>query len=45
MLEGAQTVPVTVRLTPPQRDKFERLGGAPWMRKTIDKAKEPTPKE
>lgn len=45
ILEGAVTVPVTVKLTPPQRDKLQRLGGAPWMRKAIDKAKEPAPKE
>ena len=45
ILEGAVAVPVTVNLTPPQRDKLQRLGGAPWVRDKIDKAKEPTPKE
>jgi len=24
-----------------QRDKLKRLGGAPWVREKIDKAKEP----
>ena len=28
-----------------QRAKLQRLGGAPWVRQKIDKAKEPTPKE
>lgn len=41
ILEGAVTVPVTIKLTPPQRDKLKRLGGAPWVREKIDKAKEP----
>lgn len=35
------TSPVTIKLTPPQRDKLMRLGGAPWVREKIDKAKEP----
>lgn len=39
--EGSVTVPVTVKLTPPQREKLKRLGGAPWVRERIDKAKEP----
>lgn len=34
-------VPVTVNLKPAQRDKLKRLGGAPWVRKKIDKAREP----
>lgn len=38
--EGFVTVPVTIKLTPPQRDKLKRLGGAPWVRESIDKAKE-----
>jgi hypothetical protein len=32
--------PVTIKLTQPQRDKLQRLGGAPWVREKIDKAKE-----
>lgn len=39
--EGVETVPVTVRMTPPQRDKLARLGGAAWVRAKIDKAPEP----
>lgn len=35
------TSPVTIKLTQPQREKLERLGGAPWVRERIDKAKEP----
>jgi len=42
---GLETVPITVRLTLPQREKLQRLGGAPWVREKIDKAKEPAPKE
>lgn len=38
---GEETVPITVRLTAPQRDKLQRLGGAPWVRSKIDKAREP----
>ena len=42
---GETMVPVTLKLKPAQRDKLQRLGGAPWVREKIDKAKEPTPKE
>jgi hypothetical protein len=38
---GESTVVVPVRMTTPQRDKLGRLGGAPWVRDRIDKAKEP----
>lgn len=34
-------VPVTLKLEPAQRDKLQRLGGAPWVRQKIDRAKEP----
>jgi hypothetical protein len=34
-------VPLTIKVLPAQRDKLRRLGGAPWMRKKIDQAKEP----
>ena len=34
-------VPVTVKMQPAQREKLQRLGGAPWVRKKIDQAKEP----
>jgi hypothetical protein len=40
----ASTVPVLLKMTQPQREKLRRLGGAPWVREKIDKAKEP-PKE
>ena len=38
---GEETVTVSLRMTPTQRDKLARLGGAAWMRERIDKAKEP----
>ena len=39
------TVSFPVKMTESQRDKLKRLGGAPWVREKVDKAKEPTPKE
>lgn len=44
LAEGEATVTVSLRMTKGHRDKLERLGGAPWVRKAIDAAKEP-PKE
>lgn len=41
--EGVETVPVTVRMTTIQKDKLQRLGGSPWLRERIDKAREPAP--
>lgn len=38
---GVETVPVTIRMTPEQKGKLARLGGPPWVRERIDKAKEP----
>jgi hypothetical protein len=35
------SVVVQIRMRPAQRDKLKRLGGAPWLRERIDKAKEP----
>ncbi len=32
---------VALRLSAAQRDKLARLGGATWVRRTIDKAREP----
>ncbi len=32
-------VPVTLKMTEPQKEKLKRLGGAPWVREKIDKAK------
>lgn len=36
---------VSLRMTPAQREKLERLGGAKWVRDRIDRAKEPSAKE
>ena len=33
-------VPVTVKMLPAQKEKLQRLGGAPWVRDKIDQAKE-----
>jgi hypothetical protein len=38
--EGEVMVPVTIKMQPAQRDKLARLGGAPWVRKKIEQAKE-----
>jgi len=35
------TVPVSIKMTIPQREKLQRLGGPQWVRDRIDKAKEP----
>lgn len=35
------TAPVTIKLSEAQLEKLKRLGGAPWVRDRIDKAKEP----
>lgn len=40
--EGQETVPVTIKMTPGQKEKLRRLGGPAWVRARIDKAKEPT---
>lgn len=39
--EGVATVTVSMKMTEPQRDKLNRLGGAPWVRDRIDRAAEP----
>lgn len=41
LVEGQPTVPVSVSITPPQKEKLKRLGGSKWVRERIDKAKEP----
>lgn len=38
---GEETLTVSLRMTPAQREKLERLGGAKWVRERIDRAKEP----
>lgn len=40
LVEGEVMVPVTLKMLPKQKEKLSRLGGAPWMRKKIDQAKE-----
>lgn len=37
---GDAMEPVTIKMRPAQREKLTRLGGAPWVRKKIDQAKE-----
>lgn len=32
---------VSIKMTDEQKEKLARLGGAPWVRKKIDQAKEP----
>lgn len=39
--QGEETVTVSLRMTPEQRTKLARLGGAEWVRQKIDRAKEP----
>lgn len=39
--DGADTVPVTLRMTEDQRMKLAKLGGPAWVREKIDKAKLP----
>ena len=41
--EGVESVIVPIRMLPEQREKLQRLGGAQWVRKAIDKAKPPLP--
>jgi hypothetical protein len=38
---GEETITVSLRMTPAQREKLSRLGGAKWVRERIDRAKEP----
>lgn len=39
---GQDTQPVNIRLTAEQREKLAKLGGPPWVRDKIDRAKLPT---
>lgn len=41
LAEGEASVFVGIRMTADQRSKLQRLGGAAWIRKRIDKAGEP----
>lgn len=38
--EGEAMLPVTLKMLPQQKEKLARLGGATWVRKKIDDAKE-----
>ena len=38
---GVETVVVSIKMSPDQRSKLQRLGGPKWVRSKIDKAKEP----
>jgi hypothetical protein len=38
--DGSPSIILTIRVTPEQHAKFKRLG-ADWLRKAIDRAKEP----
>ena len=38
--QGEETVTVSLRMTPEQRAKLARLGGAEWVRTKIEKARE-----
>lgn len=35
------TTKILINVTVEQKEKLKRLGGAPWIRERIDKAKEP----
>jgi hypothetical protein len=39
---GEKSITVGIRMTNSQREKMDALGGAPWVRDKIDKAKLPT---
>jgi hypothetical protein len=41
ILPGAETVTLSLRVTPIQRTKLARLGGAAWVRRQIDAAPDP----
>jgi hypothetical protein len=41
LVEGEALQPVSIKMSGAQREKLGRLGGAPWVRDKIDKAKEP----
>ncbi|HKX40902.1 MAG TPA: hypothetical protein VJO99_07075 [Burkholderiaceae bacterium] len=43
LAEGIDSVLISVRATPDQRDKFHQLGGSEWFRRALNRAKVPTP--
>jgi hypothetical protein len=44
LVEGEALQPVSIKMSTDQREKLARLGGAPWVRSRIDKAREPDSK-
>jgi hypothetical protein len=38
---GIESIIITIRATPAQREKFHALGGAEWFRRALNRAKEP----
>lgn len=44
LLDGEAMQPVSIKMSEQQREKLQRLGGAPWVRTRIDKAREPDSK-
>ena len=42
---GEPAKPVSIKMTEEQHAKYLRLGGAPWVRAKIDRAREPEAKE
>lgn len=41
LTEDGAMVPVTIKMTEPQRAKLKELGGGKWVREKIDRAKAP----
>ncbi len=41
VVAGEQLSPVSIKMSKAQREKLQQLGGAPWVRDRIDKAKLP----
>lgn len=41
LVPGMSTVGVTIKLTPPQKEKLSRLGGGAWVRDKIEQAEDP----
>lgn len=41
LAQGEALQPVSIKLSLSQKSKLARLGGAPWVRVRIDKAREP----
>lgn len=39
LAQGEAMIPVNIKLLPAQKEKLKRLGGAPWVREKIDKAR------